>query len=53
MADCRRYGCSREAGTQERDDYRRVFCSVECETKHEHIMADAREARAGHERQYR
>ncbi|AFH22142.1 hypothetical protein OSG_eHP18_00160 [environmental Halophage eHP-18] len=44
--ECKYPSCSREVGQQDRDDYRaRSFCSVQCETKHEHIKADARDAR--------
>lgn len=43
---CRRSTCSNPVGQQDRDDYRdSSFCSVQCEVKHEHIAADAREAR--------
>lgn len=43
---CRRSTCEREPGQQDREDYNaRLFCSVQCETRHEHIKADARDAR--------
>jgi len=43
---CRRHGCDRDPGQQDRADYSaRRFCSVQCQTKHEHIKADARDAR--------
>lgn len=39
--------CSWPVGTQDRDDYRaRSFCSIECETKWNHVKDDARDARA-------
>jgi hypothetical protein len=38
---CRYPSCSREPGQQDRDDYRsRRFCSVQCETKFDHIKSD-------------
>lgn len=44
VSRCKRSTCSKPAGMQDRDDYRTRFCSVQCETKHEHIKADARDA---------
>lgn len=43
---CKMPNCDREPGAQDgRDDYRtRKFCSVQCETKYEHLRADARDA---------
>jgi hypothetical protein len=45
--DTCRYGtCTNDPGAQDRDDYNaRLFCSIQCETKHDHIKADARDAR--------
>jgi len=45
VSRCKRSTCSQPAGMQDRDDYRSRFCSVQCETKHEHVKADARDAR--------
>jgi hypothetical protein len=43
---CRMPDCDRPPGQQDRDDYRaRRFCSVQCETKHDHLQADAADAR--------
>lgn len=44
--ECRASGCDNEPGEQtDRSDYNsRLFCSVRCQTKHEHIRADARDA---------
>jgi hypothetical protein len=40
---CRRPTCDNEPGEQDRDDYNaRLFCSVQCEVKHDHIKDDAR-----------
>lgn len=42
---CKRSTCDNEPGQQDRDDYRSgKFCSIQCETKHEHVKADARDA---------
>lgn len=46
MSDCRYLTCDNPRGMQDRDDYRsNTFCSVQCELKHEHVKADARDAR--------
>jgi hypothetical protein len=43
---CRMPSCNNDPGQQDRDDYRSGrFCSIQCETKFEHIKADARDAR--------
>jgi len=43
---CKRPTCSNPVGQQDRDDYRSgKFCSIQCEVKHEHVKADARDAR--------
>lgn len=43
---CRYPSCDRSPGQQDRDDYRAGrFCSIQCETRFEHVRADAREAR--------
>jgi len=41
---CRYPSCSNTPGAQDRDDYKSVFCSIQCETKWDHIKADARDA---------
>jgi len=42
---CKMPSCDSEPGAQDRDDYNdRRFCSVQCETKHDHLKADARDA---------
>ena len=53
-ATCKRSTCSNPVGQQDRDDYRSgKFCSVQCEVKHEHIMADARDARRAEQEAHR
>jgi len=49
---CRLPTCDNSPGEQDRDDYNsRMFCSVRCELKYDHIKADARDAeRAERER---
>jgi len=43
---CRYPSCDRDPGQEDRDDYRSGrFCSVAHQLKHEHIKADARDAR--------
>lgn len=50
---CRRSNCTNPTGQQDRDDYnQRRYCSVQCETKHEHIKADARDAHRDAERHH-
>jgi hypothetical protein len=49
--ECRNLSCSNEARSGGNSS--RQFCSTACETKHEHIRADAREARRDDERQAR
>jgi hypothetical protein len=46
-SDTCRYGtCSNPTGEQDRSDYNtRKYCSPMCEVKHDHIKADARDAR--------
>ena len=42
---CRYPSCDRTPGQQDRDDYSaRRFCSVQCQTKYDHVKADARDA---------
>lgn len=43
---CRLPGCSRDPGTADHQDYYNdsKFCSQQCETKFEHLRADARDA---------
>ena len=51
-ATCRNHGCGRAPGQQDREDYNaRRFCSIQCETAHEHIVADARDARRAAQRE--
>jgi len=40
---CRRSTCSNP--TRDATGYEGRFCSTECELKHEHVKADARDAR--------
>ena len=48
---CAMFGCDREPGTQDRDDYRKHrFCSVQCDVKHEKHASEATEARRDAER---
>jgi len=43
---CRYPSCSNAPGAQDRADYNaRRYCSIQCQTKHEHIKADARDAK--------
>jgi hypothetical protein len=44
--ECRKLGCSREPGQSDKDtNYnKRLFCSPECEVKHDHIKMDAQDA---------
>ena len=43
---CRMPNCTNPTGQQDRDDYRTTrFCSVQCDTKYDHLKADARDAR--------
>lgn len=43
---CRHPRCSTPVGQQDRGDYRsHRYCSVQCDVKHDHIKADARDAR--------
>jgi len=47
---CRYFSCDRPVGQQDRDDYRtHTFCSARCQVRHEHIEADARDARRADE----
>ena len=49
---CRYPSCDRAPGQQDREDYNaRRFCSIQCETAHEHIVADARDALRAAERE--
>lgn len=44
--ECRAPSCTTPPGEQARDDYNaRLFCSIECETKFDHLKADAADAR--------
>jgi hypothetical protein len=44
--ECRLPGCDRAPGQQAREDYRDGrFCSIQHETKFDHLKADARDAR--------
>jgi len=47
---CKYPTCSNDVGQQDRDDYqRRFYCSIQCQTKLEHIKMDAKDAqRAEH-----
>lgn len=48
---CKYPTCNNETGQQDRDDYRSSrFCSIQCETKYEHVKADARDARFDEQR---
>jgi hypothetical protein len=50
MSKCKRSTCTNPVGQQDRDDYRDSrFCSIQCDVKHEHIKADARDAKASME----
>lgn len=50
--NCRAYGCDNKPGEQDRDDYNtRKYCSVQCQTKHEHIKEDAKQAQMDAERE--
>ena len=41
MSECKLPGCDREAGSQDRDDYRqRSFCSVQHEVKWDDVKDD-------------
>lgn len=43
---CRIPSCDRAPGTQDREEYRAArFCSIQCETKYDHLQTDARDAR--------
>jgi len=43
--ECRYPNCTTSRGHQDRDDYNaRLYCSIQCETKHEHVKADARDS---------
>jgi endogenous inhibitor of DNA gyrase (YacG/DUF329 family) len=42
---CKYPTCTNDVGQQDRDDYKhRTFCSIQCQTKLEHIKMDARDA---------
>jgi len=47
VSECKYPSCDNEVGQQpESRQYKhRSFCSVECEVKHDHIKADARDAK--------
>lgn len=52
MTECNYPQCDREVGTQDRDDYNtRKYCSIQHETKWEHVKADAKEAKRDEERE--
>ena len=52
MTECKRSTCSNPVGQQDRDDYRdSTFCSIQCETKHEHIKQDAEDAKRAMEQE--
>ena len=42
---CKYPTCTNDVGQQDRDDYRDSrFCSIHCQTKYEHVKADAKDA---------
>jgi len=42
---CRYPTCDNEPGQQDREDYNATrYCSIQCQTKYEHIKADAKDA---------
>jgi hypothetical protein len=52
--ECRAHACTTPPGTQDRDDYNsRLFCSVQCETKHDKLRDEARDAKMAAERDMR
>jgi len=52
MTTCKRPTCTNQVGEQDRDDYQiNRFCSVQCDVKHQHIKADARDAKESVERE--
>jgi len=45
MTECNLPVCTNSVGLQDRDDYRdSLYCSIQCETKHEHLKMDAQDA---------
>jgi len=50
---CRRSTCDNPTGEADEGDYNEhKYCSAQCEVKHEHIKADARDARRSAERHH-
>lgn len=53
MTECKYPSCHRERGEQDdRNYHENKFCSIQCQTKYEHVKADARDARRAEEQRF-